>query len=68
MKAASLAAIAMAGVRVVSDYLPAKVNRNAEYDKIFRLERELGKHPEFAAVARYTHCLARCVTCVEVRG
>ena len=46
------------GVRVMSDYLPPKVSRNDEYDRIFELERKLGRRPEFAAVARYTHCLA----------
>ena len=46
------------GVRVVSDYLPPKVSRNDEYDRIFELERKMGRRPDFAAVARYTHCLA----------
>jgi len=46
------------GIRVVSDYLPAKVSRNEEYERIFELERKLGSRPDFAAVARYTHCLA----------
>jgi S-adenosylmethionine-dependent methyltransferase len=54
----SLAVIAERGVRVVSDYLPPKVSRNDEYDRIFEIERKLGKRPEFAAVARYTHSLA----------
>src|SRR5579859_5166423 len=56
---ASLAVAAERGVRVVSDYLPSKVLRSDEYDRIFELERKLGSHPKFAAVARYTHCLAR---------
>src|SRR5579864_286138 len=56
----SLAVTAERGVRVVSDYLPAKVLRGDEYDRILELERKLGSHPKFAAVARYTHCLARC--------
>ena len=47
------------GVRVLADYLPASVSRNAEYDRIFELERKLGSRPEFAAVARYTQCIAR---------
>jgi S-adenosylmethionine-dependent methyltransferase len=55
---ASLTLIAERGVRVISDYLPPQVSRSAEYDRIFELERKLGKRPEFAAVARYTHCLA----------
>ncbi|MCU1305420.1 MAG: hypothetical protein JWN45_115 [Acidobacteriaceae bacterium] len=59
LEAASLAMIAERGVRVVSDYLPSQVPRLAEYERIFELERKLGKRPEFAAVARYTHWLAR---------
>lgn len=51
--------IAERGVRVVSDYLSAKISRDDEYDRIFELERKLGQLPEFAAVARYTQCLAR---------
>jgi S-adenosylmethionine-dependent methyltransferase len=54
----SLTVIAERGVRVVSDYLPSKVSRDGEYNRIFELEHKLGKRPEFAAVARYTHCLA----------
>jgi S-adenosylmethionine-dependent methyltransferase len=55
---ASLAKTAVRGVRVISDYLPPRVSRNGEYARIFELERKLGRRPEFAAVARYTHCLA----------
>jgi S-adenosylmethionine-dependent methyltransferase len=55
---ASLAVTAERGVRVISDYLPPKMSRNDEYQRIFEFERQLGKRPEFAAVARYTHCLA----------
>ncbi len=58
LKAASLTVIAERGVRVLSDYLPPQVSRSAEYDHVFELERKLGRRPEFAAVARYTHCLA----------
>ncbi|HTW58739.1 MAG TPA: methyltransferase domain-containing protein [Terriglobales bacterium] len=54
-----LAVTAERGVRVLSDYLPPRVSRNDEYQRIFELERNLGKRPEFAAIARYTHCLAR---------
>jgi S-adenosylmethionine-dependent methyltransferase len=54
----SFAVIAERGVRVLSDYLPPKVSRNDEYDRIFELERKLGRRPAFAAVARYTHSLA----------
>jgi len=54
----SLAASAVRGVRVVSDYLPPKVSRSDEHERILDLERKLGCRPEFAAVARYMHCLA----------
>ena len=54
----SLAATAERGVRIISDYLPPRVFRNDEYERIFELERNLGKRPEFGAVARYTHFLA----------
>jgi S-adenosylmethionine-dependent methyltransferase len=59
LTAVSLAVIAERGVRVISDYLPPSISRNDEYDRIFQLERKLGRRPEFAAVARYTQCLAR---------
>jgi hypothetical protein len=54
----SLAVTAGRGVRIMSDYLPPRISRNDEYERIFELERKLGRRPEFAAVARYTHCLA----------
>jgi len=54
----ALAVIAERGVRVISDYLPPRVSRNDEYEQILGLERKLATRPEFAAVARYTHCLA----------
>lgn len=47
------------GVRVVSDYLPAKISRTDHYEEIVQLERKLGAQPEFAAIARYTHFIAR---------
>jgi S-adenosylmethionine-dependent methyltransferase len=56
---ASLAAIAERGVRVLADYLPPRVSRSADYERILELERELGSRPEYAAVARYTQCFAR---------
>jgi hypothetical protein len=59
LKAASLSMIAERGVRVVADYLPPAISRSAEYERILELERRLGIRPEFAAVARYTHYLAR---------
>jgi SAM-dependent methyltransferase len=54
----SLAVTAERGVRVMSDYLPSTVSRTDEYERIFELERKLGRRPEFSAIARYTHCLA----------
>jgi S-adenosylmethionine-dependent methyltransferase len=60
LRVASLTVIAARGVRVISDYLPPQVSRSAEHLRIVELERQLGGRPEFAAVARYTHCLARC--------
>ena len=54
----SLAVTADRGVRVISDYLPPTIPRDHKYERIFELERKLGRRPEFAAVARYTHCLA----------
>jgi S-adenosylmethionine-dependent methyltransferase len=59
LKAASLAVIAERGVRVLADYLPPGVSRDDEYERIFELERKLGIRPEFVAVARYIHVLAR---------
>lgn len=56
---ASLAAIAERGVRVLADYLPSRISRSADYERIFELERKLGSRPEYARVARYTQCLAR---------
>lgn len=58
-KTASLKVAVKRGVRVVADYLPSGISRDAEYKRIFDLERKLGRLPEFAAVARYTHCMAR---------
>lgn len=55
---ASLAVVADRGVRVVSDYLPQKVSRTDAYE-ILQLERKLGAQLEFAAIARYTDCIAR---------
>jgi S-adenosylmethionine-dependent methyltransferase len=55
---AALEPVAEQGVRVLSDYLPSRVSRRANYERIFELERKLGGRREFAAVARYTHSLA----------
>lgn len=59
LKAESLAVIAERGVRVLADYLPSRISRSAEYERILELERKLGSRPEYAAVARYTQCFAR---------
>lgn len=59
LKTASLTMTAKRGVRVIADYLPPRISRDADYERILELERKLGRLPEFAAVARYTHCLAR---------
>jgi hypothetical protein len=68
LKVASLAAIAERGVRVLADYLPPQISRTADYERIFELERKLGSRPEYAAVSRYTHWLARCVSSVAEDG
>jgi S-adenosylmethionine-dependent methyltransferase len=68
LEAASVGVIAERGVRVFADYLPARISRNADYEQIFELERKLGNLPEFAAVARYTHCLAHGVGSAEEDG
>jgi S-adenosylmethionine-dependent methyltransferase len=54
----SLTVTAERGVRVVSDYLPRRISRTDEYDRIFELERKVGRRPEFAAVSRYRQVLA----------
>jgi S-adenosylmethionine-dependent methyltransferase len=56
---ASLGVIAERGVRVLADYLPPRVSRSADYERILELERKLSRRPEYAAVARYTQCFAR---------
>jgi S-adenosylmethionine-dependent methyltransferase len=58
LKDASLEISARSGVRVVADYLPAQISRSAEYERIFALERKIGKRQEFFGVARYMQCLA----------
>ena len=59
LRQASLTEAAMRGVRVISDYLPTGISREAEYERILALERKLGSRPEFAAVARYAQFLVR---------
>jgi len=58
MKAASLTVSTERGVRTVADYLPQRISRRDEYERIFELEHKLGSQTEFAAVARYTQCIA----------
>jgi S-adenosylmethionine-dependent methyltransferase len=58
LKKVGLNVIAARGVRVLADYLPPQISREADYERIFELERKLGQRPEFTAVARYTHYLA----------
>jgi S-adenosylmethionine-dependent methyltransferase len=60
LKAASLTMIAARGIRAMADYLPQKVSRIEQYEKIFELERKLSIRPGFVAVARYIHYFARC--------
>jgi hypothetical protein len=60
LKEASLTIKACRGVRVVADYLPGKIPRSAEYDRIFAFERKLGSQREFFGIARYVQCLANC--------
>lgn len=54
----SFTVITARGVRVLADYLPPSISRDDQYERILELERKLGRRPEFAAIARYTHCLA----------
>lgn len=65
---ASLTAIAGRGIRALADYLPPHISRSADYERIFQLERKLGSRPEYAAIARYAHCLARCPSLVAEDG
>jgi SAM-dependent methyltransferase len=54
----SLAVTAQRGIRVLSDYLPPGISRHDDYERILELECKLARRPEFAAIARYTQCLA----------
>jgi S-adenosylmethionine-dependent methyltransferase len=67
LREASLAATATRGVRAISDYLPQAISFEAEYERILELERELGRRPEFAAVARYAQLLVRRTPEAETR-
>jgi hypothetical protein len=59
LKEALLTLAAECGVRVMSDYLPPMASRIAEYEWIPESQLKLGSRPEFAALARCTHYLAR---------
>lgn len=64
---ASAAVTARRGVRVIADYLPAQISRSAEYERIFALERKLGRRSEFFGIARYMQALAHpAAACSEV--
>lgn len=65
LKDASLAIAARRGVRTIADYLPERISRAAQYERIFALERRLGARDEFLGVARYVQCLARLKPPVE---
>lgn len=57
---ARLEVLAVRGVRVLAEYLPAScVAGPRDYERLLAFERELGAREEFAAVARYTQVLAR---------
>jgi S-adenosylmethionine-dependent methyltransferase len=62
LRDASLTIYARRGVRVIADYLPAQISRSSEYERIFALERNLGKRQEFFGVARYIQYLANRAT------
>ncbi|HKP72563.1 MAG TPA: methyltransferase domain-containing protein [Pyrinomonadaceae bacterium] len=60
---AGLEVVAVRGVRVVTDYLPASLSETKEaYARLLRFELKLGARPEFAGVARYTQIIARAVS------
>src|SRR5690242_1690255 len=59
LKAASLEVLAERGVRVMADYLSPRVSLSEQYQRVYELERQLGGRPDFSAIARYTHFLAR---------
>jgi hypothetical protein len=56
---ARLEVVAEHGVRVFFDYLGLENLSDAAYSQIFELESALGVRPEFAAIARYIHVIAR---------
>jgi S-adenosylmethionine-dependent methyltransferase len=62
-KDASLTINARRGVRILADYLPAKISRSRALERILALERKLGQRSEFISVARYLQCFASCAAC-----
>jgi S-adenosylmethionine-dependent methyltransferase len=56
---AGLVLAAQSAVRIVADYLPPQISRSAEYERIFALERRLGKRQEFFGMGRYLQYLVR---------
>ena len=58
LSAESLELIAERDVRVLADYLPPRISRSSEYEQILALEWKLSSRPQYAAVARYTQCVA----------
>jgi 2-polyprenyl-3-methyl-5-hydroxy-6-metoxy-1,4-benzoquinol methylase len=57
---AGLETVAVRGVRVVADYLPASLSENEElYARLLAFELRLGAHTDFRPVARYVQLIAR---------
>jgi len=57
---AGLRAVGQYGVRVFSDYRGSNdPTGKADYQQLLELELILGAQPKFAAIARYTHLIAR---------
>lgn len=60
LSTAGLEVIGEYGVRTITDYLPGNLSEDpSAYDRLLRLEQKLGRRAEFAAMARYTHMIAR---------
>ncbi len=57
--AASLEVVEQRGVRVIADYIEPERLEEADAARVFELESTLGARPEFVAVARYLHLIAR---------
>lgn len=57
---AGMNVVAVRGVRIVTDYLPASLSGTPEtYARLLAFERTLGARTEFASVARYAQIIAR---------